>query len=338
MLAEQEWLVHGEVTSAGVARVWVSPDRARWLREERTVVEELADGAVVVELPYGSERLARARGAQGRRRPRRARADRGARGGRSRPSPARRRERAESAPGHPEIVRIVAPNPGPMTLEGTNTYVVGPRRPRFVIDPGPADDGHLAAVRAAAEAPRRDRRASCSPTRTATTPTASRCSARPLLWGAVGSGDETLRPRAAASADGSPRPSRPARIGPFSVIPTPGHAVDHVCFALGDGPASAATWSSARARRFVPPRRRLARRLPATRSSGRASSTPSCSAPATARGHRPARRSRRVHRAPARPRAQAARGARARASARARGCSTRPGTTSRPSCAPPRRW
>jgi predicted DNA-binding transcriptional regulator YafY len=53
-LAEQEWLVHGEVTSAGVARVWVSPDRARWLREERTVVEELDDGAVVVELPYGS--------------------------------------------------------------------------------------------------------------------------------------------------------------------------------------------------------------------------------------------------------------------------------------------
>src|ERR687892_772125 len=53
-LAEQEWLVHGEVTSAGVARVWVSPDRARWLREERTVVEELADEAVVVELPYGS--------------------------------------------------------------------------------------------------------------------------------------------------------------------------------------------------------------------------------------------------------------------------------------------
>jgi predicted DNA-binding transcriptional regulator YafY len=54
-LAEQEWLVHGEVATAGVARVWVSPERARWLREERTVVEELADGAVVVEVPYGSK-------------------------------------------------------------------------------------------------------------------------------------------------------------------------------------------------------------------------------------------------------------------------------------------
>jgi proteasome accessory factor BC len=54
-LAEQEWLVRGEVGTAGVARVWVSPERSRWLREERTVVEELEDGAAVVEVPYGSQ-------------------------------------------------------------------------------------------------------------------------------------------------------------------------------------------------------------------------------------------------------------------------------------------
>jgi len=48
----EDWMTHGEVPAAHVARVWVSPERARWLREERTVVEELADGAVVVELPY----------------------------------------------------------------------------------------------------------------------------------------------------------------------------------------------------------------------------------------------------------------------------------------------
>ena len=46
------WMADGEVPTASVARVWVSPERARWLREERTVVEELADGAVVVEVPY----------------------------------------------------------------------------------------------------------------------------------------------------------------------------------------------------------------------------------------------------------------------------------------------
>ena len=46
-LAEQEWLVHGEVGSAGVARVWVSPARARWLSEERTVVEVFFCMAIV---------------------------------------------------------------------------------------------------------------------------------------------------------------------------------------------------------------------------------------------------------------------------------------------------
>lgn len=45
-----------------------------------------------------------------------------------------------------DLVRIVrAPNPGPITLEGTNTYVVGARNP-VVIDPGPAIDEHLERV------------------------------------------------------------------------------------------------------------------------------------------------------------------------------------------------
>jgi glyoxylase-like metal-dependent hydrolase (beta-lactamase superfamily II) len=57
---------------------------------------------------------------------------------------------AESAPGHAEILRIVAPNPGPMTLEGTNTFLYG-SGPCAVIDPGPNVDSHLDAVRAAAE-------------------------------------------------------------------------------------------------------------------------------------------------------------------------------------------
>ena len=55
----------------------------------------------------------------------------------------------EAAPGHPEILRIVAPNPGPMTLEGTNTYIYG-ADPCVVIDPGTDDAGHLDRVRAAA--------------------------------------------------------------------------------------------------------------------------------------------------------------------------------------------
>ena len=53
------------------------------------------------------------------------------------------------APGHPEVLKIVAPNPGPMTLEGTNTYLFG-SDPCVVIDPGSEDAGHLEAIRAAA--------------------------------------------------------------------------------------------------------------------------------------------------------------------------------------------
>ena len=51
-VAEQQWLTVGEPEDARLARVWVSPERARWVREERTVVEELADGALVIEMPF----------------------------------------------------------------------------------------------------------------------------------------------------------------------------------------------------------------------------------------------------------------------------------------------
>jgi glyoxylase-like metal-dependent hydrolase (beta-lactamase superfamily II) len=57
----------------------------------------------------------------------------------------------DEAPGHPEILKIVAPNPGPMTLEGTNTYLFG-SDPCVVIDPGDDSAAHLEAIRAAADA------------------------------------------------------------------------------------------------------------------------------------------------------------------------------------------
>jgi glyoxylase-like metal-dependent hydrolase (beta-lactamase superfamily II) len=48
---------------------------------------------------------------------------------------------------------VLAPNPGPMTLEGTNTWVLSaPGSGRaVVVDPGPDDEAHLRAVLAAVE-------------------------------------------------------------------------------------------------------------------------------------------------------------------------------------------
>jgi proteasome accessory factor C len=54
------WPRTGEVEASRVARVWISPERARWSREQRRLVQELADGSVIVELPYkGTDWLVR---------------------------------------------------------------------------------------------------------------------------------------------------------------------------------------------------------------------------------------------------------------------------------------
>jgi glyoxylase-like metal-dependent hydrolase (beta-lactamase superfamily II) len=107
----------------------------------------------------------------------------------------------------PDVERLVAPNPGPMTLEGTNTYVVG-RNPATVIDPGPADAGHIEAVRRAAEA-----------------------------RGGIGAvllthshrdhadGVEMLGVEAERAGDGE-------TVAGLDAVATPGHAADHLCFLL----------------------------------------------------------------------------------------------------------
>ena len=108
----------------------------------------------------------------------------------------------------PDIERIVAPNPGPMTLEGTNTYLVG-RGPVVVIDPGPEDRGHIEAVRAAAEA-----------------------------RGGIGA---VLVTHSHSDHDGGVEllgvePERPAdgeEVAGLTALATPGHTEDHLCFQLG---------------------------------------------------------------------------------------------------------
>ncbi len=103
-----------------------------------------------------------------------------------------------------EFERLVAPNPGSMTLEGTNTYVFA-SGPAWVIDPGPDDPGHIERVREAA---------------------AGRGGiAGVLLTHSHADHTEGIGPLGAPVVD----PSE----APVEAIPTPGHAPDHVSFVFG---------------------------------------------------------------------------------------------------------
>jgi predicted DNA-binding transcriptional regulator YafY len=46
------WPRTGNVPASASARVWISPERARWAREQRQVVEQYADGSITVELSF----------------------------------------------------------------------------------------------------------------------------------------------------------------------------------------------------------------------------------------------------------------------------------------------
>jgi proteasome accessory factor BC len=46
------WPRTGEVSASRIAHVWVSPERARWAREQRKVVGEWEDGSILVELSF----------------------------------------------------------------------------------------------------------------------------------------------------------------------------------------------------------------------------------------------------------------------------------------------
>jgi glyoxylase-like metal-dependent hydrolase (beta-lactamase superfamily II) len=111
-----------------------------------------------------------------------------------------------------DVERLTAPNPGPMTLEGTNTYVVG-RNPAVVIDPGPDDAGHIEGVRRVAEA-----RGGIGTVLLTHDDADHLAGVEPL-------GVEPARP-----ADGE-------TVAGLTAVATPGHAAEHLSFLLpaGDG-------------------------------------------------------------------------------------------------------
>jgi glyoxylase-like metal-dependent hydrolase (beta-lactamase superfamily II) len=146
-------------------------------------------------------------------------------------------ERPSPAPGHPEVLRITCPNPGLMTLAGTNTYLVG-SEPAWVIDPGPADPGHIGRVRDAAE--RLGGIAGVLLTHDHFDHSAgAELLGAELAWGGGSGPDEaqsllSVDTEAAIEPVAAREPAPTAEVGPFLVVPTPGHAADHVAFVHGD--------------------------------------------------------------------------------------------------------
>ncbi len=125
----------------------------------------------------------------------------------------------------PGLHRLVAPNPGPMTYHGTNTWLIEADDGITVIDPGPDDPAHLAAIIAAGPI-RRILLTHTHPDHLAGTPALTAATGAPILgWGKPWAPGFT--PDVGIS-DGE-------TIGPFTALHTPGHASDHLCFAFTDG-------------------------------------------------------------------------------------------------------
>ena len=129
----------------------------------------------------------------------------------------------------PRVTRVLAPNPSPLTLEGTNTFVVAEPDAAtvVVVDPGPDDPGHAEAVLGAGRG-------------------------RPVelvllththvdhAEGARGFAERARAPLAAIApgwaTPGAPDLTSGAPVAAAGLelrpLPTPGHAADHCCFEL----------------------------------------------------------------------------------------------------------
>jgi len=149
----------------------------------------------------------------------------------------------------PSIVRVTAPNGGPFTFKGTNTFILGSGRVA-VVDPGPDDDRHLAALKAAigsrpVEAiilthTHRDHCAlvprlmaeTGAPLWFAGMPDEGKRRRHPFAAAVDGAGDRNLVPDRRL-ADGERLSAGGLEI---EVVATPGHSANHLCFGVSGTP------------------------------------------------------------------------------------------------------
>jgi glyoxylase-like metal-dependent hydrolase (beta-lactamase superfamily II) len=117
----------------------------------------------------------------------------------------------------PGIRRLVANNPGPLTYYGTNTYLIEGASGLTVLDPGPDDPAHVAAILGAAGGKvARIFLTHAHP---------DHVGALPALEAATGA---TVFAHSRGLRDGQ-------TVGIWTALHTPGHAPDHLCFVRGDG-------------------------------------------------------------------------------------------------------
>lgn len=113
-----------------------------------------------------------------------------------------------SDPAPPGIRRVRARNPSPLTLDGTNTYLVD----GWVVDPGPDDDLHRAAIldRTGGHIEGIVLTHGHGDHADGAGPLAERCDRPPIV-----------------------RPAEGEEVGPFTAVATPGHSTDSVCLLRG---------------------------------------------------------------------------------------------------------
>lgn len=125
----------------------------------------------------------------------------------------------------PGITRIVADNPGVMTYHGTNSYLVETEAGLVVIDPGPEDQAHL-----------RDLLAAIGGRSVAlillTHTHADHSGAVPALAGASQAPVAGFHAPAKAGFVPDIGLRDGQEIQGFTAVHTPGHAADHLCFAI----------------------------------------------------------------------------------------------------------